>query len=674
MRLKSRFLRVTLIVLGVLGFAGYFAFTTFFFSPFEGDLDFDVAALAPRDVDFYVSKARLSKVFDPFPELAAREELEKSPAWSAWAESKEWKELERELNLEKGLADLRAELERIPLGMGALKVFGGRDLAIAGYFKGRELADADWAAYGRANWMGKLAASALRHPGWIGLEEQGIKATVEEEYVALEGARLPRKLYVSRIRDVVVVATKPELVQKAHDLDRKQYADSLHQSANYHDWIQTKERNKDKDEIEVYVNTYKLLESIGFKGEYPDTKSQDFAPALLGRLFQLASMKNVMGIVGHDGGLQADLHGEFSSELITPAQEKLYRLRGFDRAALVNEAAKLAPADAALFVYFHAPIGDLLRQILASMEPALRQTIEDAFRSTGKYQNLEQLVTQLDGALKDRVVLIVRPNDYPAEVDGPPHDDQKVPAIALVLWSKDAKALVDIRQTIGENGSKFGLKGKNETEIGFYRYYEAGYETREYWSRFIPGTGAITTVNAGEITIVTNVSKMMAQILKVQTQGGEKNSAYARLAEDSRFDALVQSALPRSNFLVWANPETLGPILRDRARSAATGSVVVDWASERARERKKYMSEQGMSGTAFEQLSQEEKDKIDDAIQPRIDALQKKFESEQVPTFMAEQERWIRTIEATNGILAMLALDPKSWELTLRAPMPLAKP
>ena len=49
----------------------------------------------------------------------------------------------------------------------------------------------------------------------------------------------------------------------------------------------------------------------------------------------------------------------------------------------------------------HAGIGDLLRQMFASMEPAMRQTIEDAFRSTGKYQNLQQLVAQLDASVKD---------------------------------------------------------------------------------------------------------------------------------------------------------------------------------------------------------------------------------------------------------------------------------
>ena len=60
--MKSRLLRIAAILLGVLLFAGFFAFTTFFYSPFEGALEEDVAALVPRDVDFFVARADLAGV------------------------------------------------------------------------------------------------------------------------------------------------------------------------------------------------------------------------------------------------------------------------------------------------------------------------------------------------------------------------------------------------------------------------------------------------------------------------------------------------------------------------------------------------------------------------------------------------------------------------------------
>ncbi len=669
---KSRFLRYTLIGLGVLGFAGYFAFNTFFFNPFESDLDFDVAVLAPRDVDFYVAKANLGKLFKPFPELALTPEFAQGKVWTTWLASPERQELERDLDLKRSLGELDAQLKQIPFGADLLSIFGGRDLALAGYFRGADFSKADWAVYGRANWMGKLAASALQHPTWFGLEKRGLIAVPGEEYVELSGPQLSRKLFVTRIHDVIVIATTAQLAHKAHELQTQQYADSLHQSANYHDSIQTRDRTG--DEIEVLVNSRKLLENLGFKGEWPDSKSQDFFPAFTGRLFQLGSMKNAMGIVGHDGGLTIDLHGEFSSELITREQERLYRTRGFDRAQLMNEAAQLVPADAALFVYVHGHVGDLLRQLLASIEPALRQNIEDAFRSTGKYQNLEQLVGQLDGALKDRAALIVRKNDYPPDASGPPHDDQPVPAVALILWAHKPESIVEIRDNIGNNGSKFGLKGRNENEIGYFKAFEAGFETREFWNKLIPGTGVVATVNAGELTIVTNSFRMLGHILKVQTQGAEKGGErYARLADDPRFDALVQSAaLPKSNLLVWINPETFGPIARAWITQSASSAVNIDWNSITPLEEKKILRER-FGGREKIALTPEETEAFDKQLSVRLDAIQKQYESQQVPTFMASQERWINYLEGTSGVLAMLALDPKSWDLALRAPLKLPR-
>lgn len=664
MSLKSRFLRITLIVLGVLAFAGYFAFATFLYDPLEGDLDYDVAALAPRDVDFYASKADLRALLQPFPDLAAKKQLEENAAWNAWTSSPEYQDLARSTRLEETLAQMKKDLGALPFGMDLLDVFGGEDLAVAGYLKGADFAQADWALYGRANWAGKLAASALRHPGLLGLEKRGLAAVEGDECVELSGGQLPRTLYVTRLRDVVIVATKPEFAKKAHDLERKQYADSLYQSAMYHDFIEQKERNKRRDEVEVFVNTMKLMDAIGFKGEYPDTKSQDFTPAFLGRWFQARSAKNVTGIVGLDGGLQLDLHGEFSSELITRDQEKFYRTRGFDRGQVLGEAAQLAPADCALFVVLHAGMADFARQVFASMEPALKQVVEDTFRSTGKYQNLEQVIAQLDGAFKDRMAILVRKNDYGFDADGPPHTDDPVPAVALVFWTKDVKQIVDLRETIGNNGSKFGLKGRSETEVGYFKYFEAGYETREYWSRQIPGTGCISTVNAGDITIVTNVSKMMGHILKVQTQGGDK---YPRLADEPAFEALMQSAPPRSNLLVYANPRILGPILRDQAKVAAASAVHVDWQSITPLEGQKILRAE-FGGKKEADLSAEEKTSFDAKLDARLKELEAKFAKEQVPTFMAKQERWIRYLEGTESVLLFLALDPKNWDLVVRAP------
>jgi hypothetical protein len=664
---RSRILRILLVVLGLFLFVGFFAFSTLLYNPLEGGLEADVAALVPRDADFFCAKADLGEVFGDFPRLAAQDRIEKHPAWQTFLRSPEYAELDRSLKLEATLAEIRKTTSQLPLGYQPLDIFGGRDLAVAGKLHGRDLAQADWAVYGRANWIGKLAAALLRYPNAIGLAKQNIQATVEEGLVSLKGGQLQRELFVTRIRDVVVVATNKELAQAANGFAARGFVDSFFQSAEYADYIQRADRGPKQDELEFYLNTRKLLENLQFKGPWPDTKSQDFLPAFLGRLFQLGNTKAAIGVLDLDEKFALDLHGDLSSELITPEQSKLYRTRGFDRDQILLDVARLAPADTSLFLYGHAPMGDLLRMMLASAEPALKKNLEDAFRNTGRYQSLDQLVNELDASLKDRFALIVRPNDYPPDPDGPPHNAEPVPAVMLVLWTKNTDAIHALRELIGNQGAKFGLQGRTPNEPGFFKNTEAGFETREYWSRFVPGTGIVVTGNRGELTIVTNTLGMLGHVAKTYDVGGER---YPRLAEDGRFSALVSSSLVQANVLVYANPATLAPILRAQAQQVAEDSIQIDWRTERARVEEQVIRET-FPGRQRGTLSTEEQKQLEAIVDPKLESIRQKVKAEQVPAKMAEQERKVKYLEAISAALVMLKLDPKRFDLSVRMPTPL---
>ena len=94
MSLKSRFVKIALIVLAVVVFAGYFAFTTFLYNPLEGELDAPNAALVPREVDFFLGRAHLDESFSKFPRLVVQDQLDKNPGWQTWVASPEYAELE----------------------------------------------------------------------------------------------------------------------------------------------------------------------------------------------------------------------------------------------------------------------------------------------------------------------------------------------------------------------------------------------------------------------------------------------------------------------------------------------------------------------------------------------------------------------------------------------------
>ncbi|MDP6763137.1 MAG: hypothetical protein QF860_09770 [Planctomycetota bacterium] len=663
-------------VLAVCLFAGYFAFSTFLFSPFESGLGVDVAGLVPREVDVFLARSELGWAFDGFPRLAVQDRLDGHPSWKEWSSSSECTELSERFDVEGALAELSALTDRLPMGLEPLDVFGGRDLALAARFGGTSLEEADWAVYGTLHWTGKLAVSLLRHPGLLGLEGAGLSATVEADHVRLSGSGLGRELFVTRVRDVAVIATSRDFVDDAHRLEAVTYEDSMLLRAEYGDHIKNVERSPAGDELEFFVKVRDLLAASGEAGAWPDITSVDFAPAFLGRFFQANTVNLVVGQMGLDEGLSVDARARLSSELMTPLQMRCYRRPGADRAEIIEEAAALAPEDASFFLYVKTDIGDLLEQVVVSLEPDTVQLIEESLQSTGQYRSLQQLIDELRSSLRDRFAIILRPNDYPVDPDGPELDGQPVFAMALVTWIKKGResVLVDLRDTIGRQGKRFGLRGKTENDSGYYRNQVGGYEIREFWAPLVPGTGMIATANArigdtDQICVVANCIGMLEHVLKTRSQGAP---THPRLAGRGDFRSLLATCVARANLVAWCDPQSAQTTLRRQARRWAEDSIQIDWSLERARLEQQAINEifAGL-GKQRGRLSEEEQARIDRAVEPGLDAIAERVAREQVPAVMAAYERRIVYSEGVTAALMLLGFDPKHVDVSLRIDAPL---
>jgi len=679
MSLKKRLLRILLILVLILAFVGYFAFQTFLFSPIEGDFEYDVSALVPSDVDFFTAKADLGGLFSDFPRLAAMDAVERHSAWQTFAGSAEYQALREDLQLDRTLAELEAKVEQIPLGMRPLSIFGGRDLALAGYVRGSELADVDWAVYGRVNWAGKLTVALLRYPEALGLEQQGLSATTTDDVTTLDGTGIGT-IYVTRIRDVVVAGTSSKLVAEARALEAQGARESFFLSARYDEHVHHAKRNAQRDELEVFVDLRKVFALPAMAGAWPDTKSEFFGPAFAGRLFQAPALKEVIGILGVREGLSLDLHGEFDSEKLSEIQKKLYRERTFTNEE-VREVAQNIPADAALFVYLRAPLGDLLQQAVEALEPAARTNIEDTFRACGVYRSLNELIAEIDDIFRDRVAIVLCNNDYDPEMGrdpetgelvypGPPHDDRPVFATAVLNWIADADGVVALRDHIGNNGPRFGLKGVDGA-TGYYQNTESGYDIREYWNPLISGTGVIATLVATELCVSANVIRMTGHVMKTGTQG---EARYPRLSEYPPFEALLSDSLQNASVLVWWNPRAMGQTLRQLAARWAEDEVSAgfDWEALRRQEERRVMPEL-FPGKRRDELTAADEEVLDSAVTPRLLAMQEERRGADTPRILAALERQIAYVEAISGALAMLKFDKKTCDLSVRVVAPLSE-
>ncbi len=291
------------------------------------------------------------------------------------------------------------------------------------------------------------------------------------------------------------------------------------------------------------------------------------------------------------------------------------------------------------------------------------------FQKTGKYRNLQQVVDELDEALLDRCVIIVRENDYPQDPDGPPHDDQVVPAVAIIFWLAEGggEKIVALRDLIGGMGPRIGLAGKEPGHSGYYKNLVGGHVIREFWAPMIPGTGLIATGNTGEICIVANSFQMVNHLHKTWSQGAP---SFPRLSERSDFAALARSSRYGANLALWFNPASAVQILEQQARRRAEDSIQIDWAFERTQMERKVLRDD-FGGRAKNQLGGVEKGDFESEVAGRLELLETTIKTQQIPLRMEQYAREFQYLGGIQGTLLMLALDPKAIELSLRVIAPL---
>ena len=107
----KKLLRILGILTGLALVVGYLGFSTYFFSPFEGGFEADVAGLVPRRVHFFAAKDHLERDFDSFPRLAAAEEFALDETWASVLQSPEYMGLIESLGIEEALEQVQEETQ-----------------------------------------------------------------------------------------------------------------------------------------------------------------------------------------------------------------------------------------------------------------------------------------------------------------------------------------------------------------------------------------------------------------------------------------------------------------------------------------------------------------------------------------------------------------------------------
>jgi hypothetical protein len=672
--MPRRFFKVALISLGVVLFTGYFAFSTFLFNPLEGRYPYDVSTLLPRDVDFFAAKSNLSADFDSNLEPRFLARFEATEWGQALLQSPQWTAIETQLLPKGQLESIRAELRRLPIAVDPLAWFAGRDLAISGYATGPDLGSSRWIVLGRANWMGKLAVALLDYPRLLELEKQGLSAKREGRRVTLSGRALARPLHVARLDDVLMLSSEAGLIDSAFAFETKQGQDSLGQSARYHDQIQARD-DAEHDELEILARYATLAPKLGLPAGFPRKQSRVAGEAFLGRLFQFDLIRELAGVARFPRGLSLDLSGELVSENLDARQKTIYRGKDLESREVSVELARYAPADSGLFGVLEADLPSVLGMFLDSLEPALVSNFEtEIVRPVFGYANLQPLLADLDVAFRDRAILIVRKNDFPADAAQPiPNDGRPTLAWALGLWVENGTKIEELQQKLSNNAGRLRLRGPQNPDgsygPGIYTNTVAGgLRIYEYWSPFVPGTGHVASMLDSKLFFVANHWLMLNLIASTVY---DRERKFPSLASAGAFAGLINTALPAQTFALYAQPKTLGEDVRRILRYNAEDqmSELIDWEVEGPRIRREVLA-RTQPGKLLEQLSEPERAELEMVAGPELEAFRADFRAKNLPVLLGRFEKQWQAMEAFDSLLFSLRLEPKDFQIALRALLP----
>ena len=677
---KKRILRAGCITLLLLAFIGYFAFVTFLFSPLEGRFNADIAGLIPRDVDLYVARAELRTAFEKFPTLAVADDLAENSAVKTFLDSPEWAEFDRAQRVTETLADVESQLSQIPLNLGVLDIAGGEDLALAADFAGRSAEDSEWAVYARLSFWGKAAVSMLKHPGLLGLSKQGINAENADGVITLSGPRLAKPIHITRINDVLVVGVSRRLVQQARELENAGSENSLLLAAPYNDSILSVDRDAKQRDFEVQFDLAGMRAKWGMTEPWLDPKSQRFGPAFLARLLPLDAVRRVLGVADFHEGLDIDLSGEFSSEKMTTAQERVYRFKGFDQDEVMR-VARFVPRDSTVFVYIRGPIGTLLQMVYDSLEPAAQANFLDVIRKLN-YSTISDLIEDLDSSLIDRLAFIARPNDWGYESDmepdpvtgelvymGPPHDGAPVFAWAVITWVSDEAKLSDLRDGISRIGPQIGMQGLTPGSNGaMTKPIAGGLFVTEFWSMFIQGTGHIASLFYGDKLIISNRYAMIDDMVRFSTGRGV---SAPKLASRGDFQLLLQDSLPTANVLAWVNPRSGSDLIREQAQSGARNRIAgsIDYVTKRV-EVERDVLERAFQGRHRTKLTADDVQRLDNLVDEQLRIFTDEVVEQNIPRELASVDRAVVYLNAVKSALTLIKLSPREFDLSLRIATP----
>jgi hypothetical protein len=643
------------IVLVVLVPLAYFAFTQYFFDPFEGSQPrFDV--LVPRDVDLFVHRERLDSDVVSFPRLALLDRLSRTREWRDMAASDWWAGLELPGQLAAMSAQASEAAGLAPMDLDPMADLLGSEVALVGRLPDKGLGESQYVLMARLSNKAKVLIEGLDYA----LEEAfpGARMTTvpDPEWPGLTYRRLeiPEQgvWYFARELDLLVVGRGEVLVRDVLRMVLGNEETSLGLSRLYQGELPRASREPDErfslpfmvDLSQVFART---------EGDEDLTEeSTDALATALAKLVDLTLFEEMVGRVEMDNTLSVRLYSELDQVRAESARAGLLGVRPFRVDERMGAVLALVPADTSFVVTFNCDLDALLTTLSDSFSPDVVKLINDTIRGVGRFtagwpvetlHGPRGLIRHLDRALGDEITIAMRPADHEFAPGSQP-----LPALAfffrvrdLSLWNELDNAMVRGRQELGLGQDDLWQQDEG---VGMRKWIKlpAGLPMEEI---------AYIVLDRETAVIATDLD-FLREIVMVYASSRSSLGTRAEAREGAA--ALGQ---PLANLAFWGSAPRLLELIEPFGEYLAEESTAYDRVAARLTQRNhlinsNYRTYKGREG----EMPPEVVEELEARLTNLMVEMERKRHDETIPaaaTAWRESRQWLRLFGSVSGALRL---------------------
>ncbi|MDA1259139.1 MAG: hypothetical protein O3A20_00810 [Planctomycetota bacterium] len=567
--------RFAWILLGVL--VGlvllYFIFVTLFFNPFEDDMG-DTAMIVPAEVDWFVRWQDAGAQIGEFPEPRFWAELRGAPAYAEAKSSGALERLGADFGVTAAFTAMSGIDRYLPVGL-SLKDDFLREITVAG--TGPMRFDASFAGVVMLRCSFKVK-SGLAFLGF-GFVRDRLPETLQIESLPDGVYRLPQfepfgfqDAYLTRMRDVLLLSSRQEMLTAAATLAARSGQESLAQASAFHDQVSAWLAPGDRP-VELFMRGQVLTPQFGV---LPDPNTTGMAGRSIGRFFRTDLLRYAAGYALLGAQSQLRLSGDLDTSK-APEFMKGWLESAPVGAARLQEFADLTPSDS----FFLGTLGGdphlLLLELHDLFAGDMRRSMDEAVQSAGRYQGMHDLLRDLGDMYRPGLALMLRRDDYPVREGDPVHDGAPVPLFAVVGKLRDGALYEKLREYFIANWRRFtGDAAQKQDEVTML----GGAIARSFVSPIVPGTGEIvvTRVPTLDLVIISNSANYTNAILRAAfANPREPAGARLRLSNKEGFDRALRSSENGAQAFFWFDPQEA----RHWLDESAAGTALDEYRAER---------------------------------------------------------------------------------------------